>query len=230
MSRIIVTGIFVVCALSTLVVAVHSAADAFAERSTTLFAIAIHDILKLGVIAAFSVFVAIRKDPARHSRRPVAFAACAAAIIAVVLIGAPASSDSAARIVVGDVMTAVWAAWTLVAVLALGKCFGVLPEARGLVQRGPYRLVRHPVYLGEFGMCAGFVIAAPTALNLACAAAFIAAQAVRMRLEEEALEDEYPEYAEYAATTPRLIPHPRRARVASRGISPIPAPAKTPTH
>jgi protein-S-isoprenylcysteine O-methyltransferase Ste14 len=229
MSRILVTGIFVLCALSTLVVAIHSSTDAIGQPTTTLLAIAAHDILKVGVIAAFSVFVAIRQDPARHSRRPLAFGACAAAIIAIVLIGAPETSDGPARIVVGDSMTALWAAWTLISVLALGRCFGVLPEARGLVQRGPYRIVRHPVYLGEFGMCAGFLIAAPTALNLACGAAFAAAQAIRMRLEEDALLDEFPEYAEYAATTPRLIPYRRGATAGSVRTPAVTAPAKSTT-
>ena len=36
--------------------------------------------------------------------------------------------------------------WSLV---ALGKRFGVAPADRGLTCSGPYRLVRHPMYLGE---------------------------------------------------------------------------------
>jgi protein-S-isoprenylcysteine O-methyltransferase Ste14 len=91
-------------------------------------------------------------------------------------------------------------------VLALGRCFGVLPEVRGLVTRGPYSVVRHPVYLGELGACAGLVLAAPTPWNVGVAAVFTAAQFVRMRLEERALGSEFPEYRSYAARTPRLVP------------------------
>jgi protein-S-isoprenylcysteine O-methyltransferase Ste14 len=92
-------------------------------------------------------------------------------------------------------------------VLFLGRCFGVLPEARGVVRRGPYRLVRHPVYLGELGAWAGLAIAAPSVANGGVFAGLIVAQVVRMRLEERALAEAFPEYVAYASTTPSLIPN-----------------------
>ena len=81
--------------------------------------------------------------------------------------------------------------------------------------RGPYRLVRHPVYLGEIGACTGLAVAAPTLANAAILTLFVAAQAVRMRLEERALERAFPEYAAYRARTPRLIPRFRRLPAAT---------------
>ena len=97
-------------------------------------------------------------------------------------------------------------AWMLIAALALGRCFGVLPEARGLVTHGPYSLVRHPLYLGEFTAVAGLLIASPSTRNLVAGAVFTIAQLARMSLEERALTREFPEYADYAAQTPRVVP------------------------
>src|SRR5512133_1092983 len=44
--------------------------------------------------------------------------------------------------------------WSL---LSIGKCFGIAPADRGLIMRGPYRWVRHPMYLGELVLRAALV-------------------------------------------------------------------------
>jgi protein-S-isoprenylcysteine O-methyltransferase Ste14 len=67
------------------------------------------------------------------------------------------------------------------------------------------------VYLGELGAAAGLVAGAPAARNVVAMAALLAAQLVRMRLEERALVRAFPDYAAYAARTPRLIPRLQRS-------------------
>jgi protein-S-isoprenylcysteine O-methyltransferase Ste14 len=47
----------------------------------------------------------------------------------------------------GFYMVAAAACLSLASLLSLGRLFGVRPALRGLATRGPYRLIRHPMYL-----------------------------------------------------------------------------------
>jgi protein-S-isoprenylcysteine O-methyltransferase Ste14 len=205
-SRLVLTGVLALLALVAGFQAIGELHAAFDDPALRSWAVAGYSLLKTGVVAAFSVFVLVREPSRRPSREPIAFAACAIAIVAVVVLQRPSDSAATSLVLAGEIVTLVSFGWLLASVLALGRCFGVLPEVRGLVTGGPYKLIRHPVYLGELGACAGLVLASPTAWNLGVAAAFAAAQATRMRLEERALLGVFSEYADYAARTPRLVP------------------------
>jgi protein-S-isoprenylcysteine O-methyltransferase Ste14 len=181
--------------------------------------LALYAVLRTVVAIAFALFTVQRSEPHRRARGPVAFLACAVAMLAVVPVTGPSSDTSSALLLAGDAVAVVGSVWIFASVLALGRCFGVLPEARCLVMRGPYRLVRHPVYLGEIAVLVGLTIAAPAVSHLAMLAVFILAQSVRMRLEETALTEAFPEYAAYAAGTRRLLPIPRPALDAHRAVS-----------
>ena len=220
MSPRLVTALFVLFTVASLRTFVQAADEAFAEPTLRTLLVAWFWFFKTAIVAAFSYFVLVRPPSRRQTRAAVAIVACVAATAGVVALRGPSDDVPLSMLIVGEAVALVSSAWLLASVLALGRCFGILPEARGLVTRGPYRLVRHPVYLGELGVLFGLVIGAPTVWNLICAAVIVAAQVVRMGLEERALEAEFPEYATYAQLTPRLAPWRLRPRLAISPTSP----------
>jgi protein-S-isoprenylcysteine O-methyltransferase Ste14 len=114
------------------------------------------------------------------------------------------ATDALLASIVVVVLGTLFTIWSLA---TLGRAFGLFPEVRGLVVRGPYRMVRHPVYLGEITAALGLLIARPHALTVAVFAAFVLLQYWRTIFEERALGAAYPdEYAAYRRQVPRLVP------------------------
>jgi len=95
---------------------------------------------------------------------------------------------------------------SLIVILWLGRSFSIVPQARRLVIAGPYRWVRHPLYLVEEVMIAATAILYSPPYWYILLACHLALQFERMRLEEAVLRRAFPEYAAYAARTARLIP------------------------
>jgi protein-S-isoprenylcysteine O-methyltransferase Ste14 len=211
-----VPAVFTIAAASTGVHTAASVSEALAHSTARAWLLALYALLRTGIVTAFAVFTVGRRKPKRLSRSPLAFAACAVAVAAVLAFASPNSETPEAYVIAGDALAVAFSVWLLVSVLSLGRNFGVLPEARGLVTRGPYRLVRHPVYLGELGACTGLALAAASIYNVFALAALMVAQGVRMVLEERALVEAFPDYRRYASDTPRLVPRWRPSR-ASHG-------------
>jgi len=79
-----------------------------------------------------------------------------------------------------------------------------------LVERGPYRLVRHPIYLAGLLLAAGSFLAHPSPASACLGAGFALGVVLKAWLEERALRGVLgDEYARYAARVPALIPWPR---------------------
>ena len=97
-------------------------------------------------------------------------------------------------------------AWQIVAKLTLGRSFGMLPAVRGLVTGGPYRIVRHPIYLGYFVAHIGFLLGAFSLKNACLLIGLYLLQAVRIGKEEQLLAQS-PAYLTYRANVRwRVLP------------------------
>jgi len=96
--------------------------------------------------------------------------------------------------------------FAICALLVLGRSISLLPEARRLVTRGPYALVRHPLYLGEMVAVAGVALQRLSAWALLLLGLVWAFQLLRMKYEELVLFQSFPGYGDYMARTARLVP------------------------
>jgi protein-S-isoprenylcysteine O-methyltransferase Ste14 len=74
--------------------------------------------------------------------------------------------------------------WSFV---ALGRSFGFAAADRGLVWRGPYRVVRHPIYASYVALLVGYLLQSLSLRNLAVVVLAIACNAGRIRAEERVL-------------------------------------------
>jgi protein-S-isoprenylcysteine O-methyltransferase Ste14 len=204
-----VPGVFAVAAAATGAQAYRYLDHAVHHAGARAWLVVVYGVLRTAIALAFAVLTVGRSAPRNPSRSPLAFCACAAALAAVVSMAPPAARTPSSLLIGGELVTVCACAWLLISALFLGRCFGILPAARGLVTTGPYRFVRHPVYLGEIGACVGLALGAPSLRNALAVLALLAAQMVRMRLEERTLTQAFSGYASYARATPRLLPRPR---------------------
>lgn len=114
--------------------------------------------------------------------------------------------------VVGVTVIAFSIALRVWSVVELGRYFTIDVRVRKdqpVVDRGPYRVLRHPSYTGLLGVCLGLGLAVDNwlALLVAIIPSTIAI-VVRIRVEERALLAGIGEpYRVFAATRSRLIPH-----------------------
>lgn len=91
--------------------------------------------------------------------------------------------------------------------LSLGRSFGVVAANRGVVVAGPYRIVRHPIYLGYFVSHLGFLLANWSMRNIAVYVISTGFQWARILSEERLLKEEEAYRAYCERVRYRLIPY-----------------------
>ena len=114
--------------------------------------------------------------------------------------GPPMLRASDVTPLVPDVATAMVSAIGLALVvigkMALGRSFGLVPANRGVVVRGPYTFVRHPIYTGYLITHIAFLMANPAPWNFAVIFFADSALIVRAMMEERVLSSDV-EYQGY---------------------------------
>jgi len=108
--------------------------------------------------------------------------------------------------IISTLLTMIGNAGALIALSQLGRSFSIMAESRRLVTTGPYRFVRHPLYVAEEIATIGMFLQYDLQWAVLVLAAHIALQLRRMHNEELVLTAQFPEYAAYQRTTARLIP------------------------
>lgn len=136
---------------------------------------------------------------------------CQLALIA--LIFSPVSSlwpPEGALWLFGAILVALAIVIALMALRALGfRSFSVMPEPAeraSLTKNGPYRYVRHPMYLSVLLACSGVCVHNSSAFNWMCLACLFFVLILKIRREESLLLEQYDEYKNYRHTSYALLP------------------------
>ncbi len=169
----------------------------------------VNRVLTLAFFSFLIVIYVIRGRAVARDHNPLAVAAAMVGSFILLftwMVPGGRRSTAPAVLLASDVLLSVGIIWALYSLAYLRNRFSIVPEARGLVTTGPYRLVRHPVYLGEILSGLGLVLPTLLGPHLAVFAIFLSAQLLRTRFEEGVLQAAYPEYRAYARRTSRLIP------------------------
>jgi protein-S-isoprenylcysteine O-methyltransferase Ste14 len=154
-----------------------------------------------GMVVLLLVF---RRESRRLSRRPWDWLVALGGSFAVLLV-----RPTAAAVAPESVGVALQLAGTLFEVYGkvyLGRSFGIVAADRGIVVGGPYRIVRHPIYLGYLVTHVGFLLANWSSRNIAIYIIEYCFQVARILSEERLLkeDDGYRAYCERVRC--RLIP------------------------
>ena len=87
-------------------------------------------------------------------------------------------------------------ALTQVARVYMGRSFGILPANRGIVSKGPFSIVRHPIYIGWLVLAIGYAMSYPSARNVLLILITLPFMVWRIAQEERHLSED-PEYCNY---------------------------------
>jgi protein-S-isoprenylcysteine O-methyltransferase Ste14 len=212
--RVLPAIFFGVAAVLGLVAVVLRARQGPSEPSLEAWSVYLLGLAHLLLTCLFATLVAtlfmIRRAPRGKRASPTQIAiALAGAFIMNLATFQPRVTEDWRYLALADLLLIAGLSFTIYAALCLRTCFALSPEARGLVTTGAYKLVRHPLYLGEFVSLLGMLLPVLSPFTALVYLLFGAFQLARMGMEERVLAAAFPEYAAYRAATPALFPRLR---------------------
>lgn len=153
--------------------------------------------------ALFVVLFLIRRPPRVVSHRAGSWVLAAAGTFGGLLLR-PQGAHPGWGVQVGLGLQLLGLALALTSLGALGRSFGFVAADRGLVTRGPYAVVRHPVYAAYVLIQCGYVLQAVSLRNVAILAVATGCNAGRAICEERVLT-EHSDYAAYCKRVRRRL-------------------------
>ena len=160
-------------------------------------------ILFLGLL---SILFIIRLEPIRKAKGILPRVLAIAGTFSMTLVTIfPRANLSFTQTVIATVLSLVGTGLSVFALAHLGRSFSVMAEARRLVTSGPYRIVRHPLYVFEAVASLGILFQFFSFYSVLIYLAHCFLQLQRMKQEEAVLEGVFPEYQTYKLKTARVI-------------------------
>ena len=154
-----------------------------------------------GLIIFLLVF---RRESRRLSRDPWDWIVALGGSFTVLLVR-PATTTIAPEFI-GVALQLAGTVFEIYAKVFLGRSFGIVAADRGIVVGGPYRIVRHPIYLGYFVTHVGFLLADWSPRNIALYIVFYFFQISRILAEERILREDESYRAYCQRVRYRVIP------------------------
>ncbi len=182
--------------------------SAWRARPAPIAAVSVAAAVLTGLCYWLIVTAYFRRTSARATSRSTTahLAAVVATLLPLAIPLTHAESRSLGELVPANLLLLAGLSWSLWSVRTLGRSFSVLAQARTVVTRGPYSLVRHPLYFGEIVASLGLVTLRPSLTGALMWLLLCGLQLFRAGQEEQVLAETFPEYAGYRQTTKRLVP------------------------
>jgi protein-S-isoprenylcysteine O-methyltransferase Ste14 len=153
-------------------------------------------VLFAAQLAAAALVFLVRRSPKTVSTRPIDWIVAWSASVIAFLVE-PASYAWRWQLPIGSWLQGTAVCLWLWALASLGRSFGIVAADRGVKTTGPYRFVRHPIYLSYLLGGMGYLMQSFSLLNVAVIGVGAMLSILRIQIEERHLSTVSERYRQY---------------------------------